>query len=160
MQSYVQDRDVKNDPVFATWKFLKHQVQGGEGDCSDPIIKEHPLVNAGLIPKRLADIFRKPPDNEKLPRLGRRKALVLTSEEIRKEFEDKENKKRKKESKTEKAKQVCAIKSETNRKKKKGRKPAEQCMTKKKGTWCIKKAEESQEAKCTFKSSGLHHRTF
>ena len=65
-----------------TWRYLREQVQGKETPALTPIVDDHPLVLAGLIPKRLADIFPSPPEKKHTGRLSRLKAIVLTSEEI------------------------------------------------------------------------------
>ena len=95
---FVEGVDVKNDPVFSTWKYLKQQVCG-QVECNIIPSEEHPLVTSGLIPKRLADVFQIPPQpcEEDRTRLGRKHAIVPTSEEIRSAFHEKEEQKRKRE---------------------------------------------------------------
>ena len=96
-------RDVKGDggvdyPVYSTWKYLKRQTDGQQGEL--PTIPgqeddEHPLLKAGLIPKRLADVFRTPPENEKPTRRGATtEARVLTGEEISSEIQQRDEKRK------------------------------------------------------------------
>ena len=87
-----------DDPVYSTWKYLKRQTDGQQGEL--PTIPgqeddEHPLLKAGLIPKRLADVFRTPPENEKPTRRGATtEARVLTGEEISSEIRQRDEKRK------------------------------------------------------------------
>ena len=59
MQSAGQNKD--NDPVYSTWAYLRAQVKGA---ASPPLMGDHPLVKAGVIPRRLVDVFHVPPEKE------------------------------------------------------------------------------------------------
>ena len=78
------------DPVYMTWRYLREQVQGKVTPALTPIVDDHPLVLAGLIPKRLADMFPSPPEKTHTGRISRTKAIVLTSEEISKGIRERE----------------------------------------------------------------------
>lgn len=73
-----------NDPVYSTWRCLEQQVNGVEIQEDSILLyeaNEHPIVAAGLIPRRLADVFRSPPKKKKQMRRGTTsKARVLASE--------------------------------------------------------------------------------
>ena len=57
--------------------------------------KEHPLVAAGLIPRRLVEVFRTPTEKTKQVRRGTTsKARVLTSEELSKEIRESDAKRK------------------------------------------------------------------
>ena len=81
------------DPVYATWRYLKQHVNGVIETEVDSIqlvgTKEHPLVTAGLIPRRLVEVFRTTPEKTKQVRRGTTsKARVLTSEELSREIRE------------------------------------------------------------------------
>ena len=97
MSAY-QRRDAKGDtcdkdPVYATWRYLKQQVEG----CQPQPLQhaDHPLLKAGLIPKRLVDVFHTPPEKgTHLRRGATTTARVLTSDEISNAFRDRDRKKK------------------------------------------------------------------
>ena len=82
----------RKDPVYATWSNLTHQVKA-QAQAHQPEL-EHPLVKAGIIPKRLGDIFPSPESNAKASRkpirLKANRARVLTSMEISNEVFEKD----------------------------------------------------------------------
>ena len=120
-----------NDPVYMTWRYLREKVQGKGTPAVTPIVDDHPLVLAGLIPKRLADICPSPPEKKHTRRISRLKAIVLTSEDIsngirereeersaafRQKEERKQAKLRKRELKLDQAKQLATKQIATKRK--------------------------------------------
>ena len=58
---------ISNDPVCSTWRYLKQQVNGVTTQNAIPLyeIKDHPLATARIIPRRLADVLKTQPENEK-----------------------------------------------------------------------------------------------
>ena len=117
--------DLPTDNVFQTWKVLKEKVVAVEA-IDDEIFHavklesyeekkskienepkkqtevHHPLVKAGLISDNLAEILLVPDFEVKsscAPNRGKKRARILTSEEVEKELEEKENIKKEKEEK-------------------------------------------------------------
>ena len=80
--------DGTNDAVYATWRFLKTPVDGQQAKpliVAPTPVDEHLLLKAGLIPKRLVDVFTTPPEKQTGLRARRgamTKSRVLTSDEI------------------------------------------------------------------------------
>ena len=100
-----------NDPVYATWAYLRGQLGGPY--LSLPLQEKengnNPLVKAGIIPQRLADVFHAPPEKmERIPTSITKQARVLTSSEIVKEIKSREAKKRKADLKREENKKADA----------------------------------------------------
>ena len=68
------------------WRFLKTRVDGQQAKpliVAPTPVDEHPLLKAGLIPKRLVDVFTTPPEKQTGLRMRRgatTKARVLTSD--------------------------------------------------------------------------------
>ena len=57
--------DGTNDAVYATWRFLKTRVDGQQAKpliVAPTPVDKHPLLKAGIIPKRLVDVFTTPPE--------------------------------------------------------------------------------------------------
>ena len=85
------------DPVYSTWRYLKHQVDPSNTERSSlPSLEdeENPLVVSGLIPRRLVDVMRTPISTEKQARRRVAKAQVITSEELSAEIREKDNKRK------------------------------------------------------------------
>ena len=79
--------DDRKDPVYSTWRYLREQANGKKGtrlEENTTTVEEHPLYKAGLIPRRLVEVFQTPPESASIPRRGRgtTKARVLTSQEL------------------------------------------------------------------------------
>ena len=89
-----------SDPVFTAWRNLKQHIDTEkkpeeakvQPTTSQP--DDHPLVRAGLIPRRLGDILLTPSENSMrtAARINYVKARVFTSDEISAEIKAKENK--------------------------------------------------------------------
>ena len=92
--------DGTNDAVYATWRFLKTRVDGQQAKpliVAPTPVDEHPLLKAGLIPKRLVDVFTTPPEEQTGLRARRgatTKARVLTSDEISNEIREGDTKRK------------------------------------------------------------------
>ena len=75
----------EKDPVYATWVYLKHQLEAKPQPLANDETQreDHPLLKAGLIPKRLVDVFYMPPKKgTQMRRSATTKARVLTCEEL------------------------------------------------------------------------------
>ena len=86
-QNEVRGVDDTKDPVYSTWRYLREQANGKKESKlkeNTTRVEEHPLYKAGLIPRRLVEVFQTPPESASIPRRGRgtTKAGVLTSQEI------------------------------------------------------------------------------
>ena len=92
--------DGTNDSVYATWRFLKTPVDGQQAKpliVAPTPVDEHPLLKAGLIPKRLVDVFTTPPEKQTGLRARRgatTKSRVLTSDEISNETREGDTKRK------------------------------------------------------------------
>ena len=93
-----------SDPVFTAWRNLKRNIDiekkpieaKVQPTTSQP--DDHPLVRAGLIPRRLSDILLTPPEKSmRAVRINSVKARVLTSDEISAEIKAKDNKRKQEE---------------------------------------------------------------
>ena len=72
---------------------MKHQIEGHQQQSLKHA--DHPLLKAGLIPKRLVDVFQTPPEKGAHLRRGTTTtARVLTSEEISNAFRDRDRKRK------------------------------------------------------------------
>ena len=88
----------EKDPVYATWVYLKHQLEGKTQPLAndDTPREDHPLLKAGLIHKRLVDVFYKPPEKRtQIRRSAITKARVLTCEELSNEIRERDQKRNK-----------------------------------------------------------------
>ena len=87
----------EKDPVYATWVYLKHQLEGKPQPLAndDTPREDHPLQKAGLIPKRLVDVFYTPPEKgTQLRRSATPKARVLTCKELSNEIRERDQKRK------------------------------------------------------------------
>ena len=87
----------EKDPVYATWVYLKHQLEGNPQllAVDDTLREDHPLLKAGLIPKRLVDVFKMPPEKgTHMRRSATTKTRVLTCEELSNEIRERDQKRK------------------------------------------------------------------
>lgn len=87
-EKYSAGIEDSEDPVYITWSILKRKVEQ----------LQSPLIKAGIISPRLAEVLVSPPDPAcHVMRIGRKKtakARVLTSKEISNEIREHERKKK------------------------------------------------------------------